>query len=104
MAKALSTIGDMTLGENVGCQMPPTAILNGSPNVFINGKSAATVGSKVFSHFCFIGNTLISHTNRVVTTGSGTVFINGKAAATIGSKIDCGDIVAKGSANVFSGT
>lgn len=101
MARALSAIGDLTLGEDVGCKLFPTPILSGSPTVFVNGKAAATIGSRLLPHFCFIGNTLISHTNRVVTTGSPTVFINGQAAACIGSLTDCGDTVAQGSPTVF---
>jgi uncharacterized Zn-binding protein involved in type VI secretion len=101
MARALSGIGDLTTGEDVGCKLFPTPLLSGSPNVFVNGKAVATVGSTVLPHFCFIGNTLISHTNRVVTTGSPTVFVNGRAAACIGSLTDCGDTVAQGSPTVF---
>lgn len=103
MTKAISTIGNMTTGENVGCQMFPTPIMKGSPNVFVNGKPVATVGSKVLSHFCFIGNTLISHTNRVITSGSPTVSVNGQAVAHIGSLVDCTDTVASGSPNVSVG-
>ena len=101
MARALSGIGDLTTGEDVVCKLFPTPILSGSPNVFVNGKAAATVGSRVLPHFCFIGNTLISHTNRVVTVGSPTVYINGLAAAGIGSLTDCGDTIAQGSPTVF---
>ena len=101
MARALSSIGDMTLGEMVECKMPPTAILSGSPTVFVNGKAVATIGSKVFTHFCFVGDKLIVHANRTITTGSPTVFVNGMAAACIGSTVDCTDIVVQGSPTVF---
>lgn len=106
---AIARIGDLSFGEQVGCFLPPTAIVNGSPNVLIEGRAAATVGSTLFPHFCFRGNQLVSHTNRTISTGSPTVFINGKAAATIGSTIiataspgdtPCTDTVAAGAATV----
>ena len=103
MKKAIARIGDMTIGEQVECKMPPTAILKGSPNVFVNSRAAATVGSNLFSHFCFAGDRLISHTNRIITQGSPTVFVNRRAAAHIGSVVDCRDIVVQGSSNVFIG-
>lgn len=103
MKKAIARIGDMTIGEQVECKMPPTAILKGSPNVLINGRAAATIGSNVFTHFCFAGDRLISHTKRIITQGSSTVLINGQAAAHIGSVVDCTDIVVQGSPNVFIG-
>ena len=42
MKKAIARIGDMTIGEQVECKMPPTAILSGSPNVFVNHRAVAT--------------------------------------------------------------
>lgn len=100
---AISRIGDYTLGEFVGCFLPATPILDGSPNVFANGKAVATIGSNLPTHQCNIGNTVIIHSGRVISTGSGKVFVNGKAAASIGSQINCGDTVANGSPNVFVG-
>lgn len=103
MGRALSGIGDMSNGEQVGCNLFPTPILSGSPNVFVNGKAVATEGSILPPHFCFIGNTLISHTNRSISSGSPTVYVNGKAAAAIGSLVNCGDTIAQGSPTVFVG-
>lgn len=96
MARQIATVGDMTAGENVGCQMFPTPILTGSVNVFAAGRPVAFVGSAVQPHFCYIGWTLIVHAGRVVVTGSPTVFVNGRAAACVGSLIDCGDVVVQG--------
>lgn len=113
---ALSAVGDLTLGEYVGCKLIPTPIMDGSPTVFVNGKAVATVGSKVFPHFCFRpnpngpGEQLVAHRKRIIITGSPTVFINGKPAATIGSKIfaiptppnvPCTDTIVQGSPTVF---
>lgn len=112
MSKAISRIGDISLGEDVGCKLVPTQIMNGSSNVFVNGKAAATIGSRLFSHLCFRGEQLVAHTNRAISDGSPTVFINGQAAASIGSKIiatatpsdtPCTDTIVQGSPNVFVG-
>ena len=113
---ALSGVGDLSLGEKVGCFLPPTAIVNGSPNVFVNGKAVATIGSQLFPHFCFRpnphgpGEQLVSHTQRTISAGSPTVFVNGLSAAFVGSPIiaiatpadtPCTDMVIQGSPDVF---
>lgn len=98
---ALAAIGDLTLGHFEGCFLPPTPILTGSPNVLVNGRAAATIGSRVLPHFCVApGPRLVAHVNRIIVTGSPTVFINGLAAATIGSLVDCGDTIGAGSPSV----
>ena len=108
---AVCRIGDLSLGENVGCNLVGTAIVNGSPTVFANGAAVATVGSNLFPHFCFRGQQLVSHTNRTISVGSPTVFVNGSAVACIGAKITavaspgdtpCTDSMRQGSPTVFA--
>jgi uncharacterized Zn-binding protein involved in type VI secretion len=48
-------------------------VVEGSPNVFINGKPAAVVGGR-------------TGCGSIVTRGSSNVFINGKPVATAGSQ------------------
>lgn len=85
-------IGDRSLGH---C-FEPRPNINGSPNVFINGRAAHTIGGKWPVHSC--GKQ--KHPSTTV-KGAPNVFINGKAAARIGDRLDCGDICAQGSPNVF---
>ena len=60
---------------------PPRPLIEGSPNVFTNGRNAGRVGAQ----------------------GSQTVFINGKQAGRIGDPVSCGSVVAEGSPNVYIG-
>ena len=70
--------------------------IQGSPNVFINGKAAHRIGDKWPVHRC----KKLAHPS-VTAQGSPNVFINGKAMARIGDRLDCGDVCAQGSPNVF---
>ncbi len=97
-----SRVGDYTLcwetvenerGEKE-CIPLENSIASGSPNVFINGRHAAKVGSTT-THPC------------TVVSGSATVFINSSHAARIGDLLSCfcgtqGHITG-GSTNVFIG-
>ena len=91
--------GDIAKGH--GC-FPDTPIIEGSPDVFINGQAAARSGDAVAPHGCTCGNGCGTH-SRTATEGSPTVFINGKPAVTVGHGISCGGVVISGSGNVFIG-
>jgi uncharacterized Zn-binding protein involved in type VI secretion len=91
---AVSRVGDNSAGH---C-FEPHPVLDGSPNVFVNGISAARVGSRFDTHTC--GNS--SH-SAVQAVGSSSVFVNGIAVARIADAQDCGDVLAVGSPNVFAG-
>jgi uncharacterized Zn-binding protein involved in type VI secretion len=71
-------------------------LLEGSSNVFANGKSVVRLGDRVQSH----GRS--NHSSAVMIEGSSTVFCNGKPVCRKGHRATCGD-QATGSSNVFLG-
>ena len=91
-------LGDMSspLGSHI--VWPPTSIDSAAGTVFVNGLPAANKGSTYATH-C-LGPSCHAP---VQDTCSGTVFIEGNGAARIGDKTDCGQTVASGSGNVFTG-
>lgn len=95
MAKA-TRLGDKDTGHDA---CPPTALVTGSPDVFINGKAAGRVGDSYAPHGC------INHPSHsgTIASGSSSVFINGKAAGRVGDPVSCGGSVAEGSSNVNIG-
>ena len=98
-----SRIGDMSTGHSPDNHYyPPHPLLDGSGDVFVNGRACATIGSAYEEHQCqnHGGN---DHHSSTQAQGSSTVFINGKAAARVGDYISCGDMVAEGSSDVFIG-
>ena len=92
-----SKLGDMVLHP----AHTPAIIMDGSPNVLINGTPASTVGSMVSIH-CAMFSPFPCHPS-VIASGSSTVFVNGKPLTRLGDKSACGGIVIKGSANVIAG-
>lgn len=89
-------LGDLCTGHDL---CPPRPLVQGSPNVFINGKPAGRVGDLYAPHGCFYHP---PHTG-VIASGSSTVFINGKPAGRVGDPVSCGSAVAQGSPTVFIG-
>ncbi|MGF1725665.1 type VI secretion system PAAR protein [Photobacterium nomapromontoriensis] len=96
MGKKAARLGDQGSGHD---GFPPTIIISGSSNVFIEGKPAARVG-----------DTLIPHAKpknpphpRSVAQGSSSVFINGRPAVFDGCDISCGGVIIGGSGTVFIG-
>ncbi len=89
-------LGDKSTGHD---DCAPTALVTGSPNVFINGKPAARVSDKFASHGC---DEHPPHQDEVI-QGSSTVFINGLPAARKGDKLKIAGTIAEGSPNVFIG-
>lgn len=89
-------MGDRSTGHD-SCQ--PTRLIEGSPNVFINGQPAGRKGDHYESHGC------ISHSSHqdVIAAGSSKVFINGRPAARVGDSVSIGGSVATGSSNVSIG-
>lgn len=78
---------------------PPVKLAEGSPNVFINGRSAGRVGDKYEPHSCEDHG---SHQDRI-SSGSATVYINGKRAGRVRDKVEIGGSVRDGSPNVYIG-
>jgi len=91
-----SRIGDMNDPEPLH---PPTTLTTGSSDTFANSIACAFVTSETSPHTVGKPKEHVSF----VEAGSGTVFINSNAAARIGDPIACGQTVASGSPNVFSG-
>jgi uncharacterized Zn-binding protein involved in type VI secretion len=69
-------------------------ILEGSPNVFFNGLSAARVGDRVHCN----------GSDDETAEGEPTVFINCKPAVRKGDKTAHDGVITKGSDNIFIGT
>lgn len=92
--------GDNASGHDC---MPPTTILSGSSDVFINGQPAARVGDSAGVHTCPCPKMPHGVHGREIDEGAPTVFINGLPAARMGDAIDCGGSVASGSGSVFIG-
>ena len=94
---AVSRVGDVGLGHG---SFPPTNIIAGSPNVFVNSKPVARVSDPLAPH----GSPSPSPPHgRSCASGSSTVFVNGKPIVRIGDSIDCGGSIGAGSPNVFAG-
>lgn len=88
--------GDYCTGHDACASVP---LIDGSPNVFINGQSAGRVGDKYALHGC------ITHSIHAdsISSGSSTVFINGISAARIGDAVLMAGTIKDGSNNVFIG-
>lgn len=71
-------------------------LLEGSSNVFVNGKNIVRIGDKVASHG------VSNHSAVRMVQGSSTVFCNGKPVCRRGHIASCGH-QATGSSNVFLG-
>ncbi|WP_245929654.1 type VI secretion system PAAR protein [Brenneria roseae] len=82
---------------------PETPIVEGSPDVIINGQPAARQGDTVLLHGCPCPNAPHGVHPRKIAEGSSTVLINGKPAARIGDGINCGGVIISGSGNVIIG-
>lgn len=89
-------------GQGHAC-FPDTPVIEGSPDISINGKAAARQGDAVALHGCPCPNTPHGMHARAIAAGSSTVSFNGKPAARINDAIDCGGMIASGSSNVFIG-
>jgi uncharacterized Zn-binding protein involved in type VI secretion len=72
-------------------------LIQGSPNVFVNGAASVRIGDAVAGH----GNS--PHSSPRMVTGSSSVFINKISACRRGDRASCGHR-ATGSFNVFIGT
>lgn len=88
--------GDNCTGHDA---CPPVPLVEGSPNVFTNGRPAGRVGDHYSSHGC------VTHPGHqdVIAAGSGSVFINGIPAARVGDAVSIGGSVQDGSGDVFIG-
>ena len=72
-------------------------IIEGSPDVQVNGKPVVRVGDKVSPHGPG------AHNSPKMIEGSTTVFCNGKPVCRNGDKASCGHTASSGSGNVYVG-
>lgn len=88
--------GDNCTGHDA---CPSVPLVEGSPDVFINGRSAGRLGDHYTSHGC------VTHSGHqdVIAAGSSSVFINGRPAARVGDAVSIGGAVQDGSGDVFIG-
>jgi uncharacterized Zn-binding protein involved in type VI secretion len=78
-----------------------TIVANYSPDVFVNGRNMAHVGSQQSPHPPFPIEP--EHGISYIISGSSTVFVNGMPVAFVGSNTLCGHNIASGSGDVFTG-
>lgn len=88
--------GDLTTGH--GCWLPEVpATFSG--DVFANGQGVVRFGDARVPHLC----PSIPEIHGASYVDTRSVFVNGQPVQVIGSPLDCGDAVAEGSPDVFSG-
>jgi len=92
---AATRLGDYCTGHG---GWPPRPNIEGSDNVFINGRPAHRVGDAWAIHCDHDDDCHGS----VLLDGSLAVYVNGRALGRIGDPVACGSRVATGSPNVFS--
>lgn len=95
MSKNAAKVGDIGTDHD---GFHPTAIIAGSPDVFIDGIPAARVGDPLAPH----DKPNNPPHPRSIASGSSTVFVNGKPLAITGGAVDCGGVII-GSGTVIVG-
>ena len=93
-------LGDICTGHEC---WPPRQNVEGSPNVYVNGRAWHRQGDGWDVHCCTHPDCPHGCHSSVLASGSSSVYINGKQAGRIGDPVACGSSVATGSGNVFAG-
>ena len=93
---AAARLNDICTGHEC---FPPRANVQGSPDVFTNGRPNHKQGDAWATHCCTHPD--VPHGCHASVLAS--VYINGKQAGRIGDPVACGSTVATGSPNVFIG-
>lgn len=93
--KKIVLLGDMGMDHE---GFPPTPVISGSPNVFIDGKPVARVGDQLAPH----SKPKHPPHPRSITSGAPTVLINGMPVAVTGGAISCGGVTI-GSSSAVAG-
>lgn len=93
---AATRLNDNSTGHDA---CPPVPLVEGSPNVIINGRPAGRLGDHYASHGCVIHP---GHQD-VIAAGSSKVVVNGRPAARVGDAVSIGGAVQNGSGNVIIG-
>lgn len=95
MSKHAAKVGDIGTDHD---GYPPTAIITGSGDVFVDGLPAARVGDALAPH----AKPKHPLHPRQIASGSSTVLVNGKPLAITGGEVNCGGVV-MGSGSVIVG-
>ncbi len=93
---SVTRVGDLNTGHD---SCPAVRLIEGSPNVFINGRAVGRVGDSYESHGCTVHS---SHIGKIA-SGAPHVFVNKRAVGRIGDLVSCGGTVAEGSTEVTIG-
>jgi uncharacterized Zn-binding protein involved in type VI secretion len=91
----IAHVGSMSTGHN---GFHPRPLMTGSSNVNVNGIPVSRISDNWQIH---CDDDTCHSCNQA--TGSSTVFVNGIPLARIGDATGCGDNIASGSSNTFSG-
>jgi uncharacterized Zn-binding protein involved in type VI secretion len=86
------------LRQNQDTTQDGALIIEGSPNVFVNGKGVVRIGDHIQPHN-HGKNTVYSY----MITGSSTIFANGKAICRNGDLATNGDVGIGGATNCIAG-
>jgi uncharacterized Zn-binding protein involved in type VI secretion len=98
MGAGIVRVGDLSTAH--GC-FPERPAVQGSTNVFVNGKGVVRLGDLWATHCC---TTDPSQCHDGVSSGaSSSVFVNGQPVVRVGDPISCGSVAMQGSDNVLSG-
>lgn len=93
-----SAILGTSISTGHGC-FPPKPVIQGSPNVYAEGKQVVRV-SDAWAVHCCTSYPYPCHAS-VSSQGSPNVFANGLSKARIGDAISCGDFVQTGASTVY---
>lgn len=93
-------LGDICTGHEC---FPPRNSIEGSPDVFVNGRPFHRQGDGWAVHCCTHPEVPHGCHGSVLALGSSSVYVNGRQAGRIGDPVACGGVIATGSSNVFVG-
>ena len=86
--------------ENTGHDFcPPRKLVEGSNDVFINGRNAGRTGDSYEPHECGIHRPHVGY----IASGSDSVYINRRGAGREGDAVSCGGTAAESSPDVYIG-
>lgn len=97
---AVLRLGDPCTGHEC---WPPRPNIEGSPNVYVNGKPAHRQGDAYDVHCCTHPGVPHGCHDSILAQGSSSVYVNGIPLGRVGDAVMCGGFGSGGSPNVFAG-
>lgn len=73
---------------------PPSPAIEGSPDVYVNGKALHRKGDALAPHGC--------KSERRTSGGSPSVYVNGKPVSRLGDEVDCGGVISTASPDTYA--